>query len=191
MSDLKLRYTAATNRGSRTENQDNLRVGKKIPWIEPSALYDARGTLSSRRAQIFCVCDGMGGEALGDAASLLALKTIDEFTSGLTGLTHIQNRFDLVCPGTFYTAAAQKHHHSIGIGCCRCFDHPDVTDRHRHIFSVKAFGFIPSRKTGKNHCCFCFSGSFCCLRKHVFRCISLFVTAGRINGSGQKIQGLT
>lgn len=90
MSNLNLRYSAATNRGSRAENQDNLRVGKKIPWIEPLGRYAARGTLNSRRAQIFCVCDGMGGEALGDAAALLALKAIDEFASGLSGLEPLE-----------------------------------------------------------------------------------------------------
>lgn len=90
MKDMKLQYTAASNRGSRSENQDNLRVGKKIPWIKPAGKYAARGMLSSRRVQIFCVCDGVGGEELGDQAALRALQSIDEFASGMSGLESLE-----------------------------------------------------------------------------------------------------
>ena len=74
--NYQIDYTAASCRGSRRSNQDNLCVGAELPWIDPAEDFSARGTLETRKTQIFCVCDGVGGENFGDVASLLCLEQV-------------------------------------------------------------------------------------------------------------------
>lgn len=79
MKSLKLRYTAASRRGSRNGNQDNLRIGDDGAFMDLSEDYAASGTLSSKSTQVFCVCDGVGGAYKGDMASMSALMGVREY----------------------------------------------------------------------------------------------------------------
>lgn len=74
--NYQIDYTAASCRGSRRSNQDNLCAGAELPWMDPAKDFSAQGTLETGKTQIFCVCDGVGGESFGDVASLLCLEQV-------------------------------------------------------------------------------------------------------------------
>lgn len=70
-------YTAATSKGSRRENQDNLRVDEtaRLDVKRDAAL---NGTFSDENIHMFCVCDGIGGEYDGVVASATALDAVNQ-----------------------------------------------------------------------------------------------------------------
>ena len=79
MNHLKINYTAASNQGQRRSNQDNLCVGRQLPFIEqPEHPFSAEGSLLTDTVQIFCVCDGVGGARMGDIAALMALEAVSQ-----------------------------------------------------------------------------------------------------------------
>ena len=77
MEQFLLRYSAASERGSRPSNQDNLRLGSAHPYFQMEKSVDVSGHLTTEYPQVFCVCDGIGGGELGELASLYALAEID------------------------------------------------------------------------------------------------------------------
>ena len=78
MNHFKLHYTAASSQGSRKSNQDNLCVSDHIPFIDPDAFFSAAGTLDTQSLRIFCVCDGIGGERMGDVTALMTLEAVSQ-----------------------------------------------------------------------------------------------------------------
>ena len=76
---MQLKYSAASHNGSRPSNQDNFRAGAGVPWANLSTNFACKGSLDSRQLQVFCVCDGVGGAAMGDRASQNALEAIARF----------------------------------------------------------------------------------------------------------------
>ncbi len=85
MSAWTLNYTAASRRGSRKRNEDNLRVDTQSPYVNMDRCFlrsfTAHGTLDTDTLRVFCVCDGVGGAARGDLASRRALEAIDRYLS--------------------------------------------------------------------------------------------------------------
>lgn len=79
MRNNKIAFRAASRRGKRSVNQDNLRIGDKASFAELSRDFFRSGKLDVSRIQLICVCDGAGGEALGEKASLRALYGIKEY----------------------------------------------------------------------------------------------------------------
>lgn len=78
MNDWMIEYSAASGKGQRAENQDNLRAGNGLPWVDMSRDFAASGVLDTGKHQLLCVCDGIGGGFMGDCAALLALQAIDK-----------------------------------------------------------------------------------------------------------------
>ena len=74
------------------------------------------------------------------------------FAAGLTGQTQVENGFDLLRPGAFHDAAAQQHHHRVGIGGGNGVDQLQMALRHMQMFPVIAFGLILIRQARKDHC---------------------------------------
>lgn len=81
MKDWMIEYSAASVRGQRTDNQDNLRVGSGLPWADVSGDFSVSGVLDDRKYQLVCVCDGIGGGFMGDCASFLALQAVEDVAS--------------------------------------------------------------------------------------------------------------
>lgn len=69
-------YSAGSAIGSRRANQDNLRAGRRVPFIRAGRLSVVRGVLKLKDMDLFCVCDGVGGGYRGDLAAKYALKAI-------------------------------------------------------------------------------------------------------------------
>ena len=76
-----LQVTAATHRGKRESNQDNLRVGTAFPTADADPFFRRSAVFSAEELQVFCVCDGIGGGSRGDAASLAALTGVEDALS--------------------------------------------------------------------------------------------------------------
>lgn len=72
-------FTAATSRGSRRKNQDNMRVDSVLAYLPRIRRPSYRGAFSDEAAHFFCVCDGIGGERDGAEASKIALVAVDDF----------------------------------------------------------------------------------------------------------------
>ncbi|MBQ9521063.1 MAG: protein phosphatase 2C domain-containing protein [Oscillospiraceae bacterium] len=70
-------YTAATSKGGRRENQDNIRVDT-IARVDTRRDTARNGTFSDKDTHLFCVCDGIGGEYAGVVASATALDAVNE-----------------------------------------------------------------------------------------------------------------
>lgn len=66
--------TAATNQGSRKENQDNFQIDTKVPYIREAYADAAEILEADEKIHFACVCDGIGGETLGRLASLSVLE---------------------------------------------------------------------------------------------------------------------
>ena len=71
-----LRCSGATRQGSRTNNQDNLRLGSLVELTEPVGPFCVAGRVPLDRTQVYCVCDGIGGSARGELAAWMALRAI-------------------------------------------------------------------------------------------------------------------
>lgn len=76
-----LEYTAASNRGERPENQDNLFIADKIPLVDLSHKFSDSGCVCTDTVQVFCVCDGVGGGDGGKAAAAMTAAGIREAMS--------------------------------------------------------------------------------------------------------------
>ena len=55
------KFTAATSRGQRKDNQDNMRVDTLAVCVGPERERSFAGTFSDNKTHVFCVCDGIGG----------------------------------------------------------------------------------------------------------------------------------
>lgn len=74
MNETNIQYTAASDKGQRRINQDNLCVGDLLADVE--AFFEKNGQWTGIGPLILCVCDGIGGGSMGDTAALLALKGV-------------------------------------------------------------------------------------------------------------------
>lgn len=72
-------YSAGSYIGSRRGNQDNLRAGRKVPFIKAGERTAVKGVLALADMELFCVCDGVGGGYRGDLAAKFALKAIKRY----------------------------------------------------------------------------------------------------------------
>ena len=87
MKEWMIEYSAASGKGKRLENQDNLRVGNMLTRVDTTRDFAASGVLDAGAHQLVCVCDGIGGGFMGDCAAMVALKAIDE-TAGAPNAVH-------------------------------------------------------------------------------------------------------
>lgn len=71
-------FSAATMRGARRDNQDNMRVDSSIPYVDPECDHTYEGMFKDKNLHLFCICDGIGGELFGDLASINALDAVDK-----------------------------------------------------------------------------------------------------------------
>lgn len=78
-----VRAWAATARGRRTENQDNLAMGTEIPFLPPNLSFFTveREIGLFGQGALFAVADGCGGEGLGALASYRALEVVSRLAS--------------------------------------------------------------------------------------------------------------
>lgn len=78
-----VRAWAATARGRRTENQDNLAMGAEIPFLPPNLSFFTveREVGFLGQGALFAVADGCGGEGLGSLASCRALEVVSRLAS--------------------------------------------------------------------------------------------------------------
>ena len=72
-------YTAASEQGSRTKNQDNLGITGEFPWAQVEAPFSRSGQIALGELRIFSVCDGIGGAAMGELASRNALLGVQQY----------------------------------------------------------------------------------------------------------------
>ncbi len=72
-----LTYTASSHVGSRSENQDNFRLNSEKPFFNMPEYCEFSGEYTGEGLQVFGVCDGMGGEAMGEVASMSALDSLE------------------------------------------------------------------------------------------------------------------
>lgn len=80
MNDLVISACAASNVGKRRlNNEDNFYINGQIV----NSLKDAHASISDTSCFIGAVCDGMGGEAAGEVASQIAVKTVEDFEKHL------------------------------------------------------------------------------------------------------------
>lgn len=79
MKFYKLKCSGASERGSRRENQDNLRFGDFHAFIDQTRSYAVSRCFSTEKCQVFCVCDGVGGAENGDMASTGALVAVKQY----------------------------------------------------------------------------------------------------------------
>ena len=70
-------FTAATTRGQREENQDNMRVDGIAAYVDADRDRACAGSFSDSGVHVFCVCDGVGGACMGDLAAMVALYAVD------------------------------------------------------------------------------------------------------------------
>lgn len=68
-----LSYAAASEKGSRENNQDNLRVGAAYELFNTEKPVWVEGSVQAGPLELFCVCDGIGGGAVGEMAAATAL----------------------------------------------------------------------------------------------------------------------
>ena len=85
MKKWMLTYSAASEKGSRDTNQDNLRVGAAHSYFDMESPVWVEGCVEAQSPEVFCVCDGIGGEALGDVAAMTALDALHQ-------IEHAQSR---------------------------------------------------------------------------------------------------
>ena len=81
MKNMKLQYTAASHPGQRQSNQDNLCIGKEVLWIDGEDFFETASKWAGSGPQMLCVCDGIGGGAMGDLAAVLALEGVQAAAS--------------------------------------------------------------------------------------------------------------
>lgn len=81
MKKWMLTYSAASEKGSRDTNQDNLRVGAAHSYFDMESPVWVEGCMEAQSPEVFCVCDGIGGEALGDVAAMTALDALHQTLS--------------------------------------------------------------------------------------------------------------
>ena len=74
---MSCHYTAATVRGSRRENQDNIRVDETARMNTERDAFKS-GNFHDSNIHMFCVCDGIGGECGGIVASATALNAVNQ-----------------------------------------------------------------------------------------------------------------
>lgn len=69
---------------------------------------------------------------------------------GLPRQAHIEDGPHLPLPGALHRAAAQQHHHSIGVGLCHGLYHLPLPFGQLHVLPVKALGLRLLWKAGKH-----------------------------------------
>lgn len=76
---MTIHYTAASEKGSRTKNQDNLGITGAFPWARVDRPFFHAGQVDLEKLRIFSVCDGIGGAAMGELAAKNALLGIAQY----------------------------------------------------------------------------------------------------------------
>ncbi len=103
----KVEYIADCIQGNvRRNNEDNFFCnGVTLPLLHTDLDQPVRGSASTMNSLLFAVCDGMGGEAAGEAASFMGVETIKGEATGYTDLEYmIKNMNQKVCE------YARNHH---------------------------------------------------------------------------------
>lgn len=77
MTYLKLDYSAASHIGGRRRNEDNYLIREGVAPVWAYEMCRNQGQWDTSQTRVAAVCDGIGGGAQGDTASLIALKTIE------------------------------------------------------------------------------------------------------------------
>lgn len=94
-------YTAATSRGKRRDNQDNMRVDG-VPFVNVRKQPFLSSSFDDDGLHLFCVCDGIGGEYAGTVAAVTALRAVGQTVDSLDA------RADLRTIALSVAEAAQK-----------------------------------------------------------------------------------
>jgi len=96
----KISCAAITNVGKvRDNNEDNFYVNEYFK-MTTSTLSDYYEDNNIRKQYLYDVCDGMGGEELGEVASMIAVKTIARYQKTdikATVMNYIQEANKLIC----------------------------------------------------------------------------------------------
>lgn len=74
-----LEYSAGSYVGSRRKNQDNFRVGRRVPFVRSGVAKAVKGVICLRDMDLFCVCDGIGGGYRGELAAKYAMKAVKRY----------------------------------------------------------------------------------------------------------------
>ncbi len=97
---IKVSCVAATNVGNiRDNNEDNFYVNEKY-INSTSVLSEYYEDNKNRKQYLYAVCDGMGGEELGEVASMIAVETLvsyQETNIKSTIINYIQKANKLIC----------------------------------------------------------------------------------------------
>lgn len=75
-------YSAASEKGSRAKNQDNLGITGEFSFAKVETSFFCSGRTDSDTLKIFSVCDGIGGAAMGELAAQNALMGIAQYLNG-------------------------------------------------------------------------------------------------------------
>lgn len=87
---MRIKTAVCTSVGmKRKSNQDNFYVNGFVNKSNKQFLL--KKFLSSKKEQILCICDGMGGEKNGDVASFIAVESLDKYRKKYSNLF---SRFD-------------------------------------------------------------------------------------------------
>lgn len=96
----RITCVAVTNVGNvRENNEDNLYINKKFKK-DISTLNEYYEDKNIRKQYLYAVCDGMGGEELGELASMIAVKTLALYQKTdikSTIMNYIQEANKLIC----------------------------------------------------------------------------------------------
>ena len=79
----RIYYSAASEKGSREKNQDNLGITGAFPWAQVEEPFSCSGQIDLGTVRIFSVCDGIGGAAMGELASRNALLGVQKYLQGM------------------------------------------------------------------------------------------------------------
>ena len=112
----------------------------------------------------------------------------NSLTACLSRQPHVQDRLDFVRPGQFHGAAAQQHHHRIGVCRSHCFDHPVVALRQSHMLPIQGFGFIGVREARHHHGDTMGPGCPSRFLQGGFCYIALRITAVREENAGKRVR---
>lgn len=97
---IKINCVAVTSVGKvRDNNEDNFYINEYFKK-STSTLYEQYEDNNRRKQYLYAVCDGMGGEELGEVASMIAVKTLVQYQKTdikSTIMDYIQEANKLIC----------------------------------------------------------------------------------------------
>ena len=77
--NILIHYSAASEKGSRAQNQDNLGITGEFSWVKLEKAFSCTGRMKRSELRVFSVCDGIGGAAMGELAARNALKGVERY----------------------------------------------------------------------------------------------------------------